>query len=65
MALKWCLYGYTTLIQFTFCSKEPEKCIEIIEENINGKNDLRVELYMVVLRHLVPSGKVECVQKSK
>ena len=45
--------------------KQPERCIEIIEENINGKNDLRVELFMVVLRHLVPTGQVDCVKRSK
>ena len=52
------------LLLSLFFSKQPEKCIEIIEDNITQKNDLRVELYMVVLRHLVPTGNVECVQKS-
>uniref|UniRef100_A0A7M5WZT1 Leucine-rich PPR motif-containing protein, mitochondrial n=2 Tax=Clytia hemisphaerica TaxID=252671 RepID=A0A7M5WZT1_9CNID len=54
---------YAVRIRTYLTAKQPERCIEIIEENISGKNDLRVELFMVVLRNLVPTGQVDCVKK--
>lgn len=48
----------------SFYRKQPEKCIDIIKENIaSGKNLLRVDIFMIVLRHLVPTGNTENVKQ--
>ncbi|XP_057304171.1 leucine-rich PPR motif-containing protein, mitochondrial-like [Hydractinia symbiolongicarpus] len=58
------VFTYLHRIRTFLAAKQPEKCIDIIKENIaSGKNLLRVDIFMIVLRHLVPTGNTENVKK--
>ena len=58
------VFTYLHRIRTYLMAKEPEPCIAIIEENLaSEKNLLRVDIYMIVLRHLVPTGNIENVKK--
>lgn len=44
--------------------KQPAPCVDILEENIaNNHGLIRVDLFMVVLRNLIPTGDVEKVKR--
>merc|ERR1740131_285065 len=58
------VFTYLHRIRTYLTAKCPEPCIGIIEENIaSGRNALRVDIFMIVLRHLIPMGDIENVKK--
>jgi len=58
------IFTYLHRIRTYLANNQPEACIDIIEENIASKTSLlRVDVFMIVLRNLIPTGNIELVSK--
>ena len=53
------------VLLFHLFSKKPELCVPLLAETSNPSLLPRVDVFMTVLRHLVPTGDVENVSKGK
>lgn len=58
------VFTYVHRIRTLLTNKEAEKCVDILEENIKSDHGLvRVDLFMIILRNLVPTGNIEKVKR--